>query len=147
MKTTCGIFLYVVDTKQILLVHATHAPITQWSIPKGELEEEDTPLKRALIELREETNIDLEYLSSFVHPLGTVVYEKNKQKQLSGFALLVKSSYLAGVTVQCNSLVNNLFPEVDGFAWLSLKVAKKMMHESQRKLLPMLEEIIKETAK
>jgi predicted NUDIX family NTP pyrophosphohydrolase len=143
MTTTCGIFLYTVDTKQILLVHPTHAPITQWSVPKGEMEEGDKPWKRALIELREETNIDLEYLSAFIHPLGTVVYEKNKQKQLTGFALLIRASYIIGNTLKCNSLVNGLFPEVDGFAWVDLRVAQKMMHESQRKLLPELEEIIK----
>jgi 8-oxo-dGTP pyrophosphatase MutT (NUDIX family) len=138
-------FLFTEDTKRLLIVHPTHALGNQWSIPKGELEkgEENYPWRRAYIELKEETNIDISYLQG-IYSLGRQPYEKNKNKQLYGFAKTIESWYLDGVFIRCNSLVDNKFPEVDGFAWVSLDLASKLIHESQVKLIPKLIKVLKE---
>jgi len=145
MITTCGIFLFDVTSKQILIVHPTHAPGNKWSIPKGELEEgeEKFPWQRAYIELKEETNIDISHLQGILC-LGYQPYEKNKNKQLLGFVKIIESWHLCNSFIKCNSLVNNDFPEVDGFAWVSLELASKLLHESQVKLIPKLIEKLRE---
>lgn len=140
MITTCGVFVYNLDSDQLLIVHPTNSSFIKWSIPKGELEKGEFPHKRALIELYEETNLDFKHL--FVGSLGTVVYEKNKNKQLMGFSLLIRTYFLKGRVLGCNSMVDNDFPEIDGFAWVSLEMAEKFLHESQVKLLPKLRENI-----
>lgn len=144
MITTCGIFLYNEDTKQILIVHPTNAPGNQWSIPKGEMEDEkEYPWDRALLELKEETNLDFSYLQHSLNCLGEEVYKTGKKK-LIGFMLRIKTNYFWNQYITCNSLVNNDFPEVDGFAWVSLNLASKLIHETQKKMIPNLIEKLKE---
>jgi len=143
MITTCGTFVFTNDTRKLLIVHPTHASPKTWSIPKGELETEDEhPWRRARKELKEETGLDFKYLND-IKCLGYQNYEKNKNKRLLGFLQTIDSSWINKPLI-CTSLVNNEFSEVDGFAWVSLNVARGLLHESQVKLFPKLIEKLKE---
>ena len=84
MKHSAGILLYRQGTQgvEILLVHPSGDYNAQapWSIPKGEIDEDEDAQTAALRELKEETGVtagDAEFL-------GSVIYPTNK-KEVSCF--------------------------------------------------------------
>ncbi|MFL5752227.1 MAG: NUDIX domain-containing protein [Bacteroidia bacterium] len=141
MKTavTCGVYLYSIRLKKILACHATRSPWNAWSIPKGLKEETEDAYQSALRELEEETGIDPDALSVLeLHRFPSVKYKK-QNKILESFLILTDAVYETG-QLSCSTLVNNSFPEIDKWKWISPETEASLLHESQQTHLP---EIIK----
>lgn len=129
---TCGIYLYNTKTKKILVCHATNSSWNKWSIPKGLLDEGEEPFKAACRELKEETGIDISNLHILhTHALPVIKYQR--QNKILESYLLITDSDLDNFPFNCQMLVNNEFPEVDGWKWINLSKMKDYLHESQQK--------------
>jgi 8-oxo-dGTP pyrophosphatase MutT (NUDIX family) len=140
---TCGLYLYNKVNKSILACHATHASYKTWSIPKGLKEEGEDPYGAATRELQEETGIDLEKTKPLsVHPLPLVSYKK-QSKILQAFLVIIDED-LSAHKFHCSSLINNEFPEVDNWKWISPSVVDKYLHESQLENMEMVNAFIQE---
>lgn len=148
MITTCGIIFQNADDR-FLICHPTHAPIINWSIPKGILEPNEKHFETALRELEEETGIKLcedtgKYLlwysiCTFVEIPDFFVY-KNGKKRLKCFYLKSHQRLIDSEELHCNSLVNNSFPEVDQFQFVEFDKAIKLLHSTQIEALMWLKE-------
>lgn len=132
MIITCGIYLYSVLTKKILICHPTHARWNQWSIPKGLKEDGEELFTVASRELAEETGINIANLHIIkTFELSTVKYAK-QNKVLESF-LVITDSDLEGFQFTSNMVANGSFPEVDKWKWIPLEELNKWVHESQCK--------------
>jgi 8-oxo-dGTP pyrophosphatase MutT (NUDIX family) len=142
MKTTCGIYLFNLHTRQFLLCHATRSRFDQWSIPKGLPDENESCYDAAIRELYEETGIKLEDLRVIqIKELPAVKYKK-QNKLLQPF-LLVTDTDLSSFEFSCISMVNDKYPEVDKYGWAGFDEMKTLAHESQRVNLPLIESEVK----
>ncbi|MFY9307711.1 MAG: NUDIX hydrolase [Bacteroidia bacterium] len=129
-STTCGIFLYSTLLKKILACHATNSPWNRWSIPKGLKDDGETIFEAASRELMEETGLDIKELNVLaIHSLPAVKYKK-QNKILESF-LVITGSEIASYPFKCSTLIDDRFPEVDSWKWISLELAPKYLHESQ----------------
>ena len=147
MKNTCGIYLYDITSRKILLVHPTnHAP-DFWSIPKGINDEGEAVMDAAIRELKEETNIDL--LKLQLHPkvceFNPIQYKK-KHKTLCTILVGVEVPHMG--VLKCESyfeLKGRQIPECDNWWWASLDEAKKVLHETQVSQLGIVREFADHT--
>lgn len=129
---TCGIYLYNTKNKKILVCHATNSPWNKWSIPKGLKDEGEDAYIAACRELKEETGIDIRNLHILqTHSLPAIKY-KRQNKMLESY-LIITDSDLDNFSFNCQMIVNDDFPEVDGWKWISLPKMKVYLHESQQK--------------
>ena len=129
---TCGIYLYSTVNGKILACHATNAPWNRWSIPKGLKEPGEESFDAATRELLEETGIDIQKLNVLAkHTLPPVKYQK-QNKILESFLVITDSDF-TNTRFVCTTLINNVFPEVDSWRWISPDAASKYLHESQQK--------------
>jgi putative (di)nucleoside polyphosphate hydrolase len=142
-----GLFIVRKDDK-LLICHPTNHPKNVYSIPKGKVEDNENFLEAAFRETYEETNLDLNGSNDFtIYPLSSVNY-KHKKKMLYPFlALENKTSKFDwdSVEFKCNSNVpEDLggFQEMDGYKWVTLDEAEKLIHETQVRCLPKIKEII-----
>ena len=150
-KKSAGILFYrVIDYSiEILLVHPggpywEHKDAGAWSIPKGELDDNEDPLETAIRELEEETGIKVS--GAFI--------ELTPAKQKSG-----KLIYAWGIQGNCdpgkiksNSFTiewppksgsKKSFPEVDRAAWFSADEAMQKIVPGQKGFI---EELVKKTS-
>jgi 8-oxo-dGTP pyrophosphatase MutT (NUDIX family) len=135
-KITCGIYLYDISEKKILIGHVTNSG-GKYSIPKGMFEEEEDGdyYTAAIRELAEETNIKVGNLTSILYEkeFDLVEYE-NKQKKLKPY-LIVFDKTIDQVDPVCVSFFidknGKSLPEIDSFMWATLKEAKELVHDSQ----------------
>ncbi len=132
MKEAAGTILYWKGKSgiEVLLVHPSgnynrNAP---WSIPKGELDPEETPEQTARRETLEETGVVAEGLE----PLGSIQYKKSK-KVVHGF--IGKAPKNAAPF--CASW------EVDSAEFVPLKRAYELLHPDQQAFLDQLKEKLK----
>jgi predicted NUDIX family NTP pyrophosphohydrolase len=86
MKISCGILIYKIENNELyfFLVHPGGPFFAKkdfgfWSIPKGELKNNEQPIDCALRELLEETRIDLRHSKENLLSLGDVVQKNNKK--------------------------------------------------------------------
>lgn len=140
MTTTCGVFV-INPNKEILICHPTNHPPEVWSIPKGQMEENESEVKAAIRELKEETGIDLMKVSGTSVLIGDSKYHHGK-KQLFAFAYFLNQMYTD--KLRCSSMVdmgdpNAPFPELDDFKWVKYDEAMKKLHYTQQELLKKLE--------
>src|SRR6185295_19485258 len=85
---TCGIYLYSIPLKKILVCHATNSPWNKWSIPKGLQDEGEELYAAAARELYEETGVSLKELHLVnALQLPAVKYQK-QNKLLESFLVL-----------------------------------------------------------
>jgi len=129
MVDTCGIFIIYKD--QILICHATGAKYNQWSIPKGLSEKDENPLEAAIRECKEETNIDINKVSSEIIPMGISIYKSGKKK-LHGFLAYCDKDIPR--IINCNSYTPEGKPEIDRFAWMDFDDALPLLHHAQQEL-------------
>ena len=140
-----GIFLVRKDG-MLLICHPTNHAI--WSIPKGKIDGEETPLEAAIRETLEESNIDLKDCESFIE-LEPVNYS-HKKKMLHPFLVYEgfnKSLNFDSFEIKCTSMVpdeRGSFPEMDGYKFVSLDEAKSLLHETQVVCLDKIKELINE---
>jgi len=129
MKYTCGVFIEN-ENNEILIGHVTNS--LDWSIPKGVVENNETYLDRAIIEVLEETNIDLNLYINGIIKIGEYQY-LNKKKTLIAF--YIKLNNTKGLDIKCNSMVNSenyIFPEFDELRWVNInKLNSYKLHLTQ----------------
>lgn len=130
MKITCGIILENTEG-QILICHPTNAPKNSWSIPKGLNEDLEDFWETAKRELLEETSVDLDQLDYTFEEVPRLFFYKNKKKCLKAFWIKLNDNKIDQVKLECKSLVDNDFPEVDKFMWTSPDEVLKLVHQTQ----------------
>ncbi|MEO6328494.1 MAG: NUDIX domain-containing protein [Ginsengibacter sp.] len=145
-KKSAGILIYSYHNNllQVLLVHPggpfwAKKDLGAWSVPKGEIEEDENPLDAAKREVEEETGIKI--LGDFV--------ELTPIKQKSGkmvYAWAIKND-LNAAEITSNTFetewppksgIKKRFPEIDKAAWFNAEEAKKKIIEGQ---VPLIEEL------
>jgi predicted NUDIX family NTP pyrophosphohydrolase len=145
-KKSAGILLYRFrnNSPEVLLVHPggpfwAKKDIGAWSVPKGEFDADEEPLKAAIREVKEELGIQV--AGDFI--------ELSPQKQRSG-----KIIYTWGLQqdIDTQNIISNTFqlewppksgkmiavPEVDRAEWYSFKEAKIKIIPGQ---IPIIEEL------
>ncbi|MEO6546593.1 MAG: NUDIX domain-containing protein [Ferruginibacter sp.] len=149
-KKSAGILLYRFreNLPELFLVHPggpfwAKKDLGAWSIPKGELNEEEDPLEAAKREFEEETGV--KFSGNFI--------ELTPVKQKGGkliFAWALRADIDAA---KCKSNSFEIewpprsgkmkqFPEVDKFSWFSVEDANEKLLEGQRPLIAELLAII-----
>lgn len=142
MTITCGIYLYNTKNKKILVCHASNSSWDKWSIPKGLMDEGEEPFMAACRELKEETGVDCNNLHILqTYPLPAIRYQK-QNKALKSY-LIISDSDLENFSFNCQILVNNDVPEVDGWKWISLNKIKDYLHESQQQNFEEINKLIR----
>ena len=148
-KKTAGILLYRLRESEleVLLGHPggpfwAKKDDAAWSIPKGELEEDEDPLKAAKREFEEETGVAVE--GNFI-PLTPL-------KQRGGKVVL---AWAVKGDCDADNIKSNMFslewpprsgkrqefPEMDRASWFTMAAAKKKILPGQLGLLEELEQI------
>lgn len=128
-----GIFL-VRTNGTVLICHPTNHKPDFFSIPKGKIEDGESPAEAAIRETFEETNIDLAGCTMVA--LEMVNYQ-SKKKALHPFIVFEHENRLLNwdcFDLKCNSFVpedKGGFPEMDGYKWVTLDEAIPLLHETQ----------------
>jgi predicted NUDIX family NTP pyrophosphohydrolase len=145
-KQSAGILMYRTrkDIQEFLLVHPGGPFFAKkdeghWTVPKGEILEDENPLDAALREFFEETG---HQVSGTPVPL-TPIFQKGGKKvwcwatedELDASAIISNTFELQWPP---KSGKIQTFPEVDKAAWFDLEQAKSKINERQ---LPFLEEV------
>jgi predicted NUDIX family NTP pyrophosphohydrolase len=114
-----------------------------WSIPKGEVEEDEDLLSAAIREFEEETGFsvtgDFIALKPVVQPSGKVVHAWALQRDLDAAAI---KSNLFSMEWPPKSGKMRQFPEIDRAAWFPVGAARKHIFKGQEPLLTQLAEKI-----
>jgi len=136
------------DALQVLLAHPG-GPFWQrrdagaWTIPKGEIGENEDPQTAARREFREELGVDI---AQTLQPLGEIVQKAGKR--VIAFALQgdFDPAQLRSNTFELEwpprSGKRATFPEVDRVAWLDLAAARGKILPAQIPLLARLEDLL-----
>jgi predicted NUDIX family NTP pyrophosphohydrolase len=146
-KKSAGILLYRIKNKmlEVLLVHPggpfwIKKDAGAWTIPKGELNENEEPFDAAMREMKEETGIILKGNFIELTPVkqkgGKLVYAWAKEQDVD--LSDIKSNEFE-MEWPPKSGKKKLFPEIDKADWFDLKTAKEKMNAGQ---LPLIEELI-----
>jgi 8-oxo-dGTP pyrophosphatase MutT (NUDIX family) len=109
-----------------LLAHATRT--ARWDIPKGKIEEGESPIEAALRETREEIGLDLEWARDRMIDMGRHGYLPRKDLHL--FHLKIEQP-LDIAECRCSTLITladgEQFPETDDFRWVAIDKAHQWM--------------------
>jgi predicted NUDIX family NTP pyrophosphohydrolase len=145
-KESAGIVLYRYskNTVEVLLVHPggpfwKNKDAGAWSIPKGELEEDESPFLTAIRELKEELNVSIKKEDYQWIALTPV-------KQKSGKTV---HAWAVEMDIDADEVKSNLFemewppksgkkasfPEIDKAGWFDVKTAKEKIIEAQYPLM------------
>lgn len=149
-RISAGILLFRIKngTLELFLVHPggpffSKKDIGFWSIPKGEIDEDEDYLSCAIRELQEETGLILKKDDGFI-PLGSV--RQKGGKIVHAWALKYESDIVLDnsksfFTVQWppNSGRRQSFPEVDRAEFMQALLAKQKINMAQVELINTLE--------
>ena len=152
VRQSAGILLYRVHNciPEVLLVHPggpfwKNKDNGAWSIPKGEITDEEEPLEAALRELQEETGITVKKGACIL--LNTV--KQKSGKQVIAWAMKgdlntdqIQSNFFE---MQWPPKSGNMqsFPEVDKAGWFNLSEAKEKINPAQVALIDELAALLK----
>ena len=133
----------------VLLVHPggpswKNKDLGAWSIPKGEYNENEEPLKAAVRELEEETSVKV---SGNFMALTSIRQKGGKLVQAWAIETDVNADNIRSNTFEMEwpprSGKKASFPEVDRVAWFSIEEARKKINPAQQALLDELVELLK----
>ena len=148
-KKSAGLLLYRFQNQslEVLLVHPggpfwKNKEWGAWSIPKGEIEENEELLKAAARETREETGMSVDInnpipLKPVKQKSGKIIYAWANE---ANFEIEEIKSNLFEMEWPPKSGKKAFFPEVDKAAWLNLDDAEKKIVSGQLPLLRELEQ-------
>lgn len=137
MVTSAGLLLYHRTPLEVFLVHPggpywAKKDLGAWSLPKGEVTEQEDPLAAAKREFEEETGcaIDGEFhpLEPIKQPSGKVIYAWAIEGDCDP-AQLRSSPFSMEWPPKSGRM--QPFPEVDRAAWLSLQEARRYINTGQ----------------
>jgi predicted NUDIX family NTP pyrophosphohydrolase len=147
---SAGILMYrrEHDALQFLLAHPggpfwQRRDVGAWTIPKGEIGDNEDPETAARREFREELGVDI---VQTLQPLGEIVQKAGKR--VIAFALQgdFDPAQLRSNTFELEwpprSGKRATFPEVDRVAWLDLTAARSKILPAQIPLLARLEDLL-----
>ena len=147
-KTSAGLLLYrkIKNMLEVFLVHPG-GPLWKnkddgaWSIPKGELDENEEPLQAAIREFSEETGNTVSgrfmQLRPIVQKSGKTVLAWAVEKNIDAAAIR-SNNFEMEWPPRSGKLQN--FPEIDKGEWFLINEAKKKINAAQVSLLTELEE-------
>jgi 8-oxo-dGTP pyrophosphatase MutT (NUDIX family) len=144
-----GIFIVRKDGR-LLVCHPTRHKLDFWSIPKGKLDEGESPLQAAIRETYEETNIEFRQINPQLYTsyeLAPVNYG-HKKKMLYPYLFIDKPNSnfdWDSVDIKCNSNVpedRGSFPEMDAYKWVTIEEARTILHDTQVACLDRIVELI-----
>ena len=146
-KKSAGILLFRITNKtlEVLLVHPggpyfIKKDMGAWSIPKGELEDDEDEFNAAIREVKEETGIELKgdfiELSPVKQKSGKLVYAWAKKNDID-LAKIKSNSF--EIEWPPKSGKKKHFPEIDKAVWFAIDEAKKKIIPGQAALLDELE--------
>lgn len=144
-KTSAGLLMFRRRSElEVFLVHPggpfyVNKDEGHWSIPKGELNPQETPMDAALREFNEETGLTPhgEYI-----PLGSTILNSGKTIHAWAFegdwdGMLTKISTFTLEWPPKSGKIKH-FPEVDKAGFFTISEAKKKIHPSQSVFLERL---------
>lgn len=145
MKNSAGILVFRRTPElEVFLVHPggpffRNKDAGWWTIPKGEIEENEDPLQTAIREFREETGVQL---NGVFIPLGHVVQKAGKK--VTAWAIeqdinadkIVSNTFKLMWPPKSNKLQE--FPEIDKACWFSLDNARVKINAAQVELVDRL---------
>jgi len=112
-RISCGVVV-VNDDAELLLCHVTGQD--HWDLPKGGLDEGETPLQAALRETREETGLALD--AAALLDLGRMPYRARKDLHLFATRLArIDPGLLSCESRFSDATTGARLPEMDGFGW------------------------------
>lgn len=149
MKITNG--AYIIDSlNKMLFVHPTNHSENTWSIPKGMFNEGETSSKEAAIrETMEETNLNLNDYNEYIEyeDLGESKYAHGNKK-LRGhlfhmnIPLSTMDLKLGCISYFTNNKTKKEELECDIVEWKDLNFGDDTLHETQKKLLNKVKNIL-----
>lgn len=135
--TSCGVIIVNLNnSRQILGCKPFNKKENRVDLPKGKMEDGETPLETAIRETREETGIDLSNVE--LTDLGLFKYRPEKDLHL-----FTCSIDLDLTTLKCDSMFllgDRKCPEVESYEWIEIDSIKDRFYIS---LGPILEKILK----
>jgi predicted NUDIX family NTP pyrophosphohydrolase len=149
-KKSAGILLYRTSKKilEVFLVHPggpfwKNKDAGSWSIPKGEFDEDETPLDAAIRELKEETGIALKgdfiELTPIKQKSGKLVYAFAKEHDIDPSQ--IKSNEFE-IEWPPRSGKKKMFPEIDKAEWFDIETAKEKINQAQVNLIAELRRML-----
>jgi putative (di)nucleoside polyphosphate hydrolase len=115
-KITCGI---IIESQNTFFLGKVSGGNGRWDIPKGVMEEGESPLDTALRECVEESSMDLSSYKSQIKDLGQIKYLPEKDIHL--FHLILDKPFDKNLC-KCESMVilpnRDPFPEICGYDWM-----------------------------
>lgn len=132
-QLSCGL-LVINERGELLVGHSTGS--RHWDLPKGLIDEGETPLACALRETREE--FGLVFDAGRLTDLGRHAYYRGKDLHL--FVVRTSSGETQAERCRCTSyfahyVTGRQVPEVDGFAWADDAQLGSLLARSMRVLL------------
>lgn len=149
MKTSAGILVYRVhDEPEVLLVHPggpffRNKDEGAWTIPKGELNEDEDPLAGAQREFTEETGVVLSGIFFELQPVkqkaGKLVLAWGVEHDIDA-ANIVSNEF--EIEWPLRSGKRQRFAEVDKAAWFGLSAARLKINAAQCAFIDQLEQLL-----
>lgn len=133
LPTTCG--LIIVGPEGWLLGHAT--TLEHWDLPKGKMDEGETPQQAAIRECFEETGLDLSAYIDTLEDLGEAPYNRKRGKRLHLFRLTLDRTFDLSVC-SCQTIVTTRgapVPDMDDWAWVQPDMVLSLVNRRMGKHL------------
>ena len=132
-QLSCGL-LVINESGELLIGHSTGS--AHWDLPKGLIDEGESPITCALREAREE--FGLAFHAERLIELGRYAYYRGKDLHL--FAVGATSTEIQPAQCLCTSYFDHYVtgeraPEVDDFAWADASRLRCLLAKSMRRLL------------